>query len=77
MTDVSLPWGVNRLRNMIGSGDCGAGLPDGRYVRAVPEPYYTFGRERLRAAWWVLSGRAHAVIWPKDGELEDAVNTQR
>ena len=69
----SLPRGINRFSNMIGTSDCGAGLPDGRYVRAVPEPYYTAGRSRLRAAWWVLTGKAHAVIWPKAGELEDAM----
>ncbi len=72
-----MPWGIHRISDMIGGQGVGSAMPDGRYVMAVPEPYYTFGRERLRAAWWVLSGRAHAVIWPKDGELEDAVNTRR
>ncbi len=66
----SLPWGINRLRDMIGTSDCGAAMPDGKYVRAVPEPYYTAGYERLRATWWVLTGKAHAVVWPKSGELE-------
>jgi hypothetical protein len=26
---------------------------------------------RLRAAWWVLTGRAYAFLWPKPGDLED------
>ncbi len=69
----SLPWGVHRLRSMIGTDDCASAMPDGRWARAVPEPYYTAGYERLRATWWVLTGRAHAVVWPKAGELEDAM----
>ncbi len=77
MTNTSLPWGINRLKDMVGGQGVGAAMPDGRYVMAVPEPYYTSGWSRVGAAWWVLTGRAQAVIWPKDGELEDAVNTQR
>jgi hypothetical protein len=66
-------YGINRLRNMVAPSDLSAGLPDGRIVRPVPEPYHTMGVERLRAAWWVLTGRAHAVVWPKAGELEEAL----
>ena len=73
MSADKLPWGINRLRSMIAPPDIEAGLPDGRWVRAVPEPYTTFGMERLRACWWVLTGRAHAVVWPKPGELEAAL----
>lgn len=66
-------YGINRLRNMVAPSGISTGLPDGRVVRPVPEPYYTAGLERLRAAWWVLTGRAHAVVWPKAGDLEDAL----
>jgi hypothetical protein len=65
----NIPWGVHRLRDMLGSGEVRAGLPDGRYVRAIPEPYWN----PITAAWWVLTGRAQAVIWPKAGELEEAL----
>ena len=71
---LARPWGVHLLRDMIAPPTVAAGLPDGRWVRAVPEPYWTFGIERLRAAWWVLTGRAHAVVWPKAGELEQALS---
>jgi hypothetical protein len=76
-----LPWGINRLRNMVaGPGitthaimPTERGTMRGREVRAVPEPYHTMGFERLRAAWWVLTGRAHAIVWPEPGELEAAM----
>lgn len=41
-----------------------------KYGYGVAEPY-TAGR--LRAAWWVLTGRAYAFQWPKPGDLEAAV----
>lgn len=67
------PWGINHIGNMIAPPTVLAGLPDGRWVRAVPEPYYTYPLERLRAVWWVLTGRAHAVVWPEAGDLERAL----
>jgi hypothetical protein len=75
MSETALPWGVNRLRNIIAPRRSGimAGLPDGRWVLAVSEPYDTLG-SRLRGAWWVLTGRAHAIVWPKPGELEDILS---
>ena len=39
----------------------------------VAEPY-TAGR--WRAAWWVLTGRAYALLWPKPGELEGALESK-
>ena len=69
MTKI-LPWEFVTL-SRIYSPDVQAGLPDGRYVAAVCEPYSANLRERLRAAWWVLTGRAHAFIYPRHGELED------
>ena len=62
--------GVKRLADMIGDKSCHAGLPDGRWVRSVPEPFYGMN---LQAAWEVLRGRAHAVEWPKAGDLEKAL----
>lgn len=62
---------IHRLCDLIGSRNTQVGLPNGRYVRAVPEPY-TAGK--IIAAWAVLTGRAAAVKWPEPGELEDALN---
>jgi hypothetical protein len=73
MSRPILPWGVHSVHSMFAGPGVQAGLKDGRWVTAVAEPYHTFGAERLRAAWWVLTGRAHAVVWPKDGDLEDAI----
>lgn len=64
-----LPWGISRI-GCIYHPDVQAGLPDGRWVSAVAEPYASNFLERLRAAWWVLTGRAEAFIWPKAGDLE-------
>jgi hypothetical protein len=65
------PWGVHTIGNVVGSVDCAAGLPDGRWVRAVPEPY---SGNRIVAAWWVLTGRAYALIWPTSEQLANALN---
>jgi len=68
-----VPYGVNRLHNIFARRDqVSAGLPDGRYVTAVCEPYDSFP-SRVRAAWWVVTGRAHALVWPEAGELELAL----
>lgn len=66
MTNGPLPWGINTIGSPY-HPDVHAGLPDGRYVHAVCEPH-DIGR--FRAAWWVLTGRAYAFLWPKAGELE-------
>lgn len=71
---MRIPWGIHTIRDIVGASGCAAGLPDGRYVRAIPEPYTG---NRLMAAWWVLTGRAHAIIWPKAGDLEDALAPDR
>lgn len=63
------PWSVHTLSSMF-SPNVHAGLPDGRWVHAVGEPYTA---DRLRAAWWVLTGRAFAMQWPQAGELETAI----
>lgn len=73
MRNATRPWGIHSIRSMFAPG-CQAGLPDGRWVMAVAEPYYLETlRERFRAAWWVFSGKAHAVVWPEAGELESAL----
>lgn len=68
----TVPWGVHYLSSMI--SHCDSTEVDGKWVRAVPLPYFGNPRERLRAAWWVFTGRAQAVVWPKPGELEDALS---
>jgi hypothetical protein len=65
---------IARLRDMIGSKDDGARMPDGRCVRAVPLPWDYRVRFNPRDAWAVLWGRAHAVKWPEPGELERALD---
>jgi hypothetical protein len=63
------PWGVHAISDIYRPGVT-AGLPGGRTVIAVPEPYRG---GRLRAAWWVLTGRAVALVWPKAGDLENGL----
>lgn len=69
---MNRPWGVEAIGNMYSPG-VHAGLPDGRWAIAVAEPYATNFIERVRAAWWVLTGRAVAFTWPKAGDLESAL----
>jgi len=63
------PLGVNTVQDMWPSY-VHTSMPDGRYVRAVAAHYHTNPLERIRVAWWILTGRAHAVVWPKPGDLE-------
>lgn len=66
--------GVFRLSDMIGSPDTQAGLENGSWVRAVPEPYHFGFVKRVRAAWDVVTGSAVAVEWPSHGDLERAIS---
>jgi hypothetical protein len=61
------PWGVHHIGDVY-HPDVQCVLPDGRWVAAVAEPY---SANSIVAAWWVLTGRAYAMVWPKPGELEN------
>lgn len=63
-------WGIHRLADMVGCKNTQVGLPDGRWVRAVPMPYTG---NRIKAAWAVFTGSAYAVTWPDHGDLEKAL----
>ena len=66
------PWGIHSIGDIYHPG-VKAGTSDGRWVVAVAEPY-TAGS--LRAAWWVLTGKAFALRWPRAGDLEVALNVE-
>lgn len=68
------PWGVNRIGDMVSAHV--RTQRGGKWFRAVPTPYHKNTRERIRAAWWVLTGRAEAVIWPEAGDLEAALGIE-
>lgn len=63
------PWGVHTIRDILGGRNSSTLDPVFGYVQAVPEPYTG---NRLVAAWWVLAGRAFAIIWPTAGEVAAA-----
>lgn len=65
-----MPWYIHTI-GRIYSDDVWAQVDRAAWARAVAEPY-TAGR--LKAAWWVLTGRAFAFAWPKPGDLEDALH---
>lgn len=73
------PWGVHRLQDMVGPAEVTVGrpVPTYGYVRAVPEPYGSNLLQRIRAAWWVLTNRAEAVVWPESGDFEKAYYDDR
>jgi hypothetical protein len=62
------PWGVHTIGDMY-DPHVQAGMGGAKYAFAVAEPY---DGNRLVAAWWVLTGRAYAILWPKAGDLEKA-----
>lgn len=65
-------WGMYRLADMIGQFGVEKNV-GGKWVRAVPLPYHANFFERLRPAFLVLTGRAYAIDWPEDGDLEKAL----
>lgn len=69
---------IFEIRDMVGDSRCRASIrwPTGAdaYVRAVPLPFYDGLFARLRAAWEIVAGRAYPVKWPKDGDIEKALN---
>lgn len=66
---MSRPYGVHTIANIY-SESALAGMPDGGWAQAVCLPYHGTLLERVRAAWWVLTGRAYALQWPEPGDLE-------
>lgn len=64
-----MPWYIHTLRRIYDQG-CMASVDGRHYAFAVAEPY-TAGR--IKAAWWVLTGRAYAFEYPKPGDLEAAI----
>lgn len=67
MPDKNRPWGIHMLRDVLGNSNCRAGHPTFGEVRSIPLPYTA---NRWTAAWWVLTGRAYALQWPENGDLE-------
>jgi hypothetical protein len=65
------PFGIHTLAQMFDSSCMEKPLRGNGWVQAVAEPY---PGNRLVAAWWVLTGRAYAVEWPKPGDLENALS---
>lgn len=67
-----MPWYIHSIRRTY-SPNVMAQVKGSLYAFAVCEPYASNPIERLRAAWWVLTGRAYAFEWPKAGDLEAAI----
>ena len=65
------------LASITEQNDIQAGLPNGRYVQAVPLPFVDGLFGRLRDCWEIISGRAHAFSWPEHGEVELATRSWR
>lgn len=80
MTAPSFPWFVHHIRDVIGSRErvtqvllpTTAGGYVECWVRRIgdPPPWAMTLRARIGAAWWVLRGKAVALQWPRDGELD-------
>jgi hypothetical protein len=64
-----MPWCIHSL-GRIYNPSVHQQVEGTKWALGVAEPY-TAGR--LKAAWWVLTGKAFAFAWPKAGELEKAI----
>ncbi len=68
---------IYRIGYIIGGwGRVSAGLPDGRYVCAIPEQFCGGLIDRLNDAVAVFLGRAVALKWPELGEIDEALTDQ-
>lgn len=71
---------IHSINHMIGGANTSttARTFDGKevWVRSVPLPFFGGLLDRMRDAWWVLTGRAYAVRWPRPGDLERALGNQ-
>ena len=54
---------IIELENLYRSTDCSQACIDGKYVPARPIGYFSLSY-RLRAAWYVFTGKADALLWP-------------
>lgn len=63
------PWGVHTIGDIY-SPTVSTQVPGRGWCHAVAEPY---DGNRLIAAWWVLTGRVYAFLWPKAGDLEKVI----
>lgn len=70
---VKRPLGVHTITDVFSPPDHLVAV-DGQWVRPISEPYHG---NRLVAAWWVLTGRAYALIWPEAGDLEAVLGQQQ
>ncbi len=64
-----IPYSIEQLQDIYSPGVMQETTGHG-WVWAVSEPYAPYPWERLRAAWWVLTGKATAMVRPRPGELE-------
>lgn len=67
---MSMPWYIHTIGRLY-SPTVRAGMGDGTWPYAVAEPY---SAGSLKAAWWVLTGKAYAFAWPKPGDIERALD---
>lgn len=66
---IKRPWGIHTIDDMY-SSNVQTTDSQGRPVLAVAEPYACNPIQRIRAAWWVLTNRAQAVVWPSAGDID-------
>lgn len=60
------PWGIHRIGDIY-DPEIQFSADGKTWHLAVAEPYTG---NKLKAAWWVLTGKAYAFKWPKPGDLE-------
>ncbi len=63
------PFGINKISDMFVPHSI-TQWSDRVWYQTVALSYPHTTITRVRAAWWVLTGKAQAVIWPRKGELE-------
>lgn len=68
---------VGRIMNVGWRDSVQTQHPTMGWVRSVPLPFYEGLFGRMRDAWEVLQGRAHAFRWPEPGEFEIAMRDSK
>jgi hypothetical protein len=74
--DKNKPWGVHTIHQMMQPGTH-ARNDKGSWGPAVAMPYPGTIQSRIVAAWWVLTGKAEAIVWPEVGDLHAAIGVSQ
>lgn len=74
MNEKNRPFVIHHMFDVWSNG-CSVQDGTGNWCSAVCAPYPANIFDKIVACWWILTGRAHAFVWPEVGQLETCAGT--